>query len=184
MKLFSSATTQAQRAMDQAETYTEWRAAAIAHDEATGSQRWKMMDQSRQYDYIAIRLRIDQLRKLRAQHDYPGLLFTLNEGIHGNMGGMGRPEMYERAKFGTKRLICEYVDEVVESIDLIASSETDNAIPFEEKLDFLRRAHHCFGQSVHCSKQLSAAVSTVRRIQWHSYILVRRIHTLLSKMPK
>lgn len=147
MNLFSSAKTQAQRAMDRAATYAEWRAAAIAHDEATGSQRWKMMDQSRQYDYVAIRLRIDQLRKLRAQHDFPGLLFTLNEGIHGNMGGMGRPEMYERAKFGTKRLICEYVDEVVESIDLIASPETDDAIPFEEKLDFLRRAHHCFGQS-------------------------------------
>ncbi len=147
MKLFSSATTEAQRAMDHAQTYAEWRAAAVAHDEASGNQRWKMMDQSRQYDYIAIRLRIDQLRKLRAQHDYHGLLFTLNEGIHGNMGGMGRPELYQRAKFGTKRLIGEYMDEVVEVIDLLASPETDGAIAFEEKLDFFRRAHHCFGQS-------------------------------------
>jgi len=147
MNVFRSAKAVAQRAMDHAETYAQWRTAALAHDEATGNQRWKMMDQSRQYDYVAIRLRIDRLRKLRAQHDYQGLLFTLNEGIHGNMGGMGRPEMYERAKFGTKRLIGEYMDEVVEVIDLIASPDTDAAIPFEEKLDFLRRAHHCFGQS-------------------------------------
>ena len=35
-------------------------------------------------------MRLDRLRSMRAKHDYQGLLFNLNEGIHGNMGGMGK----------------------------------------------------------------------------------------------
>jgi NTE family protein len=104
------------------------------------------MDASRQFDYVSIRTRLDRLRELRARHDYPGLLFTLNEGIHGNMGGMGRVELFQRARSGTKQLIESYVDEIVESLELIF--ETDHPeITQEEKLDFFRRANHCFGRS-------------------------------------
>ena len=73
-----------------------------------------------QYDYAQIRLRLDTLRSLRARHDYQGLLFTLNEGIHGNMGGMGRHSLYTRAKFGTKTLIEQYLDEVDDSLRFLA----------------------------------------------------------------
>ena len=48
-----------------------------------------LRDQTDLYDYLTIRTRIDKLRSLRANHDDHGLLFALNEGIHGNMGGMG-----------------------------------------------------------------------------------------------
>ena len=70
-------------AMAAAETYEEWREAARAYDERSGLQRWKRKDQSPDFDYVSIRHRLDRLRSLRARHDYPGLLFTLNEGIHG-----------------------------------------------------------------------------------------------------
>ena len=82
-----------ERDMDLASCYEEWRAAAIALDEANGSQRWRRMDQSRHFDYVSIRLRLDTLRSLRARHDYTGLLFALNEGIHGNVGGMGKSQL-------------------------------------------------------------------------------------------
>ena len=94
---------QLERRMDRAEDYTEWREAAREHDEMSGQKRWREIDQSRQYDYVQIRLRLDRLRSLRARHDHHGLLYTLNEGIHGNMGGMGRSSLYRRAKFGTKQ---------------------------------------------------------------------------------
>jgi TAG lipase/steryl ester hydrolase/phospholipase A2/LPA acyltransferase len=146
LQMLLSKTRKLERAMDQANTYEEWREAAITCDEASGMDRWKRADQSRNYDFVSIRIRLDRLRSMRAKHDYHGLLFNLNEGIHGNMGGMGNSALYHRAHFGTKKLIADYVDEIVDALELLGNQEMDD-ISVEEKLDFFRRAHHCFGQS-------------------------------------
>lgn len=135
-----------QKAMDQAASYDEWKEAALAYDAAQGFDRWRAKDTSTQYDNVSIRIRLDSLQSMRARHDHTGLLFTLNEGIHGNMGGMGKSALYERAMFGTKQLIVDYVNEIVAALELLASPAVDE-ISFEEKLDFFRRAHHCFGRS-------------------------------------
>jgi NTE family protein len=135
-----------ERDLERATSYEEWQAAAQAYDAHTGLDRWKIIDQSRRYDYVSIRVRLDRLRALRARHDNRGLLFNLNEGIHGNMGGMGRSSLYEKAKFGTKQLIIDYVDEIVSALEHLASPEIDE-ISKEEKLDFFHRADHCFGRS-------------------------------------
>ncbi len=137
---------QLDKQMKLAESYDEWATAAREHDELTGLKRWREVDQSSQYDYGQIRLRLDRLRSLRARQDYQGLLFTLNEGIHGNMGGMGRSTLYRRAKFGTKRLIEQYVDEVEDALRFIAELPND-VIDIQTKLDFFYRANVCFGRS-------------------------------------
>lgn len=135
-----------ERDLERATSYEEWKAAAQAYDSQTGLDRWKIMDQSRRYDYVAIRVRLDRLRTLRARQDNRGLLFSLNEGIHGNMGGMGSSSLYEKSKFGTKQLVVDYVDEIVSALDHLASPEIDE-ISVDEKLDFFHRADHCFGRS-------------------------------------
>jgi NTE family protein len=135
-----------EKTMHRATSYEEWRAAAIEHDEISGQKRWREVDQTSLYDYGQIRLRLDRLRSLRARHDYHGLLFTLNEGIHGNMGGMGRSSLYRRAKFGTKQLIEQYIDEIDDSLRFLAELD-DDAIDVQEKLDFFYRANVCFGRS-------------------------------------
>lgn len=132
--------------MDQASSYSEWLTLAHMHDEETGADRWRRADQTRMYDYLTIRTRIDKLRSLRANHDDHGLLFALNEGIHGNMGGMGQPILYTKARAGTKKLIEDYVQEISDSLEYLAHLD-DDVIPIEEKLDFFRRASHCFGRS-------------------------------------
>ena len=135
-----------ERTMAKAVSYDQWRTAALEHDELSGKRRWREVDQTSQYDYAQIRLRLDRIRSLRARHDHHGLLFTLNEGIHGNMGGMGRSSLYRQAKFGTKKLIEQYIDEVDESLRYLA--EIDNAlIDPQQKLDFFYRANVCFGRS-------------------------------------
>ena len=135
-----------QKQMDQAVTYEEWSESAHQHDEISGQKRWRRIDKTSQYDYAQIRLRLDKLRYLRARQDYQGLLFTLNEGIHGNLGGMGRHSLYSRAKFGTKTLIEQYVDEVDDSLRFLAELECDE-ITTQQKLDFFYRANICFGRS-------------------------------------
>tara|TARA_R110001599_G_scaffold353870_1_gene601357 strand:- start:149666 stop:151315 length:1650 start_codon:yes stop_codon:yes gene_type:complete len=135
-----------ERTMSKSRSYDEWRDAAVEHDEISGNRRWREVDQTSQYDYGQVRLRLDRIRSLRARHDHHGLLFTLNEGIHGNIGGMGRSTLYRKAKFGTKKLIEQYIDEIDDSLRYLA--ELDNSlIPAQEKLDFFYRANICFGRS-------------------------------------
>lgn len=132
--------------MRRADTYQQWKRAAIAYDKKYRLDRWKKKDYSERYDFVSIRDRLTQLVAHREARDNHGLLFHLNEGIHGNLGGMGRPELYRKAKFGTKQLIVDYVDEIVQSLGHIASTKVRD-IPFEEKLDFFQRASHCYGRS-------------------------------------
>ena len=133
-------------AMDEATSYDEWQQAAIAHDEESGAARWRRIDRSTRYDFVSIRARLDHLRNMRARQDDVGLLFALNEGIHGNMGGMGSAPLYGKAKFGTKTLIEDYVEEIALALEHLADPATDS-ISFEDKLDFFQRASHCFGRS-------------------------------------
>ena len=134
------------RAMERAKTYDEWKQAAIAHDEKSSAAAWKKEDKSSRYGYHRIRQRLERLRELRADDDPHELLFYLNEGIHGNMDGIGKPALYTEAKFGTKELITEYLSELEAGIEQIAQSP-DAIIPFADKLDFFRRASHCYGRS-------------------------------------
>ncbi len=137
---------QQQKLMDSAETYVEWREAALEYDEMSGAAMWKNADQTNLFDHVQVRQRLDRIRSHLARHDHIGLLYTLNEGIHGNMGGMGKSALYSHAKVGTKRLIEEYVDEICEALNLIAELPSSE-ISVEEKLDFFHRASHCYGRS-------------------------------------
>ena len=124
--MFTSETKRLTAAMDAAESYEEWRAAAIAHDQATGVEEWVDSDESKHFDHASIRRRLERLRRLRRKGDHNRLLFALNEGIHGNIDGMGRRALYGKAMFGTKRLIMDFVDEVVKSLEVIASDEASD----------------------------------------------------------
>lgn len=134
------------RSMKKAGSYEEWMEAALAFDKSNGLDRWRQRDQTRQYDYVSIRTRLDRLQSLKARHNIKGLLFNLNEGIHGNMGGMGKAGLYGHALSGTKQLVEDYIEEVVDTLNLLAE-EDSGEISVEEKLDFFRRASHCFGRS-------------------------------------
>jgi NTE family protein len=135
-----------QRSLAEAKNYAGWVRAARALDESNGSDKWKARDRTGLYDYATIRERRDRLRTLRRRCDHQRLVYTLEEGVHGNLGGMGKPILYSKAYFGTKRLITSYVDEVVQAllhVESLPAAELGKAI----KLDFFKRASHCYGRS-------------------------------------
>jgi TAG lipase/steryl ester hydrolase/phospholipase A2/LPA acyltransferase len=132
--------------LSNATTYAEWKTAALAIDERSGAAAWRREERSGRYDYQIIRKRYDELRALKAGGDAHALLFFLNEGIHGNMGGIGRPALYNRAKFGTKDLITNYIAELADAVEEIVRVD-ESEIPLPEKLEFLHRASLCFGRS-------------------------------------
>jgi len=136
-----------ERKMRRADSYAEWKIAALEHDALSGFEVWKHKENSNSYDNVNIRTRLDILKELRRKKDDTGLLFALNEGIHGNQGGMGKTILYKLAKFGTKHLIEEYVDEIVGALEHISTIPESSEISREDKLDFFERASHCFGRS-------------------------------------
>ena len=127
-------------------TYQEWRDWAIRHDQRSGKLKWRSQEETHLYDFVAIRRRLTRLQQLRGNEDARGLLFALHEGLHGNMGGMGKNELYKEARSGTKHLIEEYVNEIVDCLHFI-NSVADEVITEKEKKEFFDRADHCYGSS-------------------------------------
>ena len=132
--------------LDAAENYEHWFEIAAEHDAASGMDLWRAEEETDLYDYAQIRLRLDRLKALRKRKDFQGLLFSLNEGIHGNMGGMGQSVLYRMAKCGTKHLIEEYINEIDASLRVLAELD-DDIIPAQQKIEFFYRANICFGRS-------------------------------------
>jgi len=135
-----------EQGVSQAQSYEEWLALAVAYDEETGADEWRCNDASRLYDHASISKRLKRLRTLRKKGDDHGLLFALNEGIHGNMAGMGRAALYQRAKSGTKVLIEDYINEIRDSLNYLAPRDFPG-IPWAERIEFFQRASHCYGRS-------------------------------------
>lgn len=138
-----------------AATYDQWRAQAQARDDQTGAAGWKADDRTDLFDYRVIRRRRDELVELRAEKDVPRLLYYLNEGLHGNMGGMGSSRLYGHAAFGTKDLVSDYIRELAGALEQLADAD-DAALPLDRKLAFFRQARQAFGN---CALMLSGAGS-------------------------
>lgn len=136
-----------ERDLRRAPDYDTWLKIAQAHDDHSGKSKWRTETKSNLFDYKNIQFRLDEIRNLRLNNDDVGLLFALNEGIHGNQGGMGNPALYEQSLVGTKHLIEEYVDEIVDSLNHIHNLPDSEHITRQDKRDFFERAQLCFGRS-------------------------------------
>ena len=134
------------KALDKAATYRQWVEAAQDYDRKARLTKWKSLDRTSLYDFASARRRLNKIRKLRTQGKDQELLFALNEGIHGNLGGMGKSALYKKAMFGTKDLVRDYNKEVASALQYLADDGV-TTIPLAEKLDFFERASHCFGRT-------------------------------------
>lgn len=134
------------QSMEKAEDYAQWSELAAAWDHEQGLDDWKQDDACESYDYRSIRQRLDILRDLRFRKDWHQLLFVLNEGVHGNLGGIGKPSLYNKARLGTKNLITRYIDELCGALNDLNEVD-DEVIPLAEKQDFFLRASHCNGRT-------------------------------------
>ncbi len=135
-----------EKQMERATTYEEWRSAAASYDDLSGWAIWKQRDKTALYDYETIRERYELICKRREEGDWHGLVFALNEGVHGNMGGMGSAALHSRSLLGTKKLIEDYVNEICEALQDIAEVD-EKIISRAKKIDLFHRASDCFGRS-------------------------------------
>ena len=106
-------------ALAQALDYAAWSEAAQDHDQVTGAADWKEQAESPDYDYRLIQERLVELRELRRHGEVARLVFCLHEGLHGNLGNIANPALYTGCRFGTKRLLTDYLDEIAAALDYL-----------------------------------------------------------------
>jgi predicted acylesterase/phospholipase RssA len=135
-----------QQGLAHSDEYKTWLDLANRYDEASGVGRWRNQEESSLYGYREIRERHDELHRLFKADDKTGLMRTLNEGVHGNIEGIGRPILYTRSKIGTKRLIEQYIEIVDLSLRSIAEA-SESVIPRSTLLEFYDRVSRCYGHS-------------------------------------
>jgi TAG lipase/steryl ester hydrolase/phospholipase A2/LPA acyltransferase len=129
-----------------ASSYSDWLQAAQALDCHDGMDKWRAENQSDLYDHKLIASRTSLLRRLRRKTDYEQLVFRLREEIHGNLGNMANPTLYQHARAGTKNLINTYLDEVTAALNLLCDSDV-KSLPPSRKRRFFNRAARSFGRS-------------------------------------
>ncbi len=142
----SNTLTSLDEAIKNAANYSEYRDACEAHDELSGADEWKAKDVCKQYDYRLIRKRTQRIKLARSRNDALGLMSIMHEGLHGNLGNIANPALKNSAKLGTKNLIQEFIDQVVEGLEFIYHAD-EREVDFYEKLSFFEETAHAFGRS-------------------------------------
>ena len=137
---------QVEKAMFEAADYDQWKTAALELDRQEGRDLWRLKKESERYDFRLLASRVTILRKLRREKDYDRLMFRLREELHGNIGNMANPALYQQARGGTKKLINDYLDEVSASLKLLCQSNVKRLPPLRKRR-FLKRAARSFGRS-------------------------------------
>ena len=135
-----------QQQINSAENYVQYRHACEAYDEAAGSEKWKLNDKSTEYDYKLVQKRLKRIKEARLRQDVQGLMSILHEGIHGNMGNIANPSLYQQTKTGTKVLIEQFLNELFQSLGDIFNAPNEK-ISFYQKLSFFEQTSHAYGQS-------------------------------------
>jgi len=135
-----------EKTLVQAQNYAEWKQAATALDEHDGKDLWRLEPESPDYDFQLLKSRIRLFRRLFKQKDYDQLIFRLREELHGNIGNMANPALYQHSRVGTKKLVNDYLDVVCQSLNLLCDSNV-RSLPPMRKRRFMKRTARSFGRS-------------------------------------
>lgn len=106
--------------MANATTYEEWALAAAELDKKVGTA-WRTSD-SDVYDFRLITARTRDMVKARG--DIAQVAYLLRSGLLRNLGGIIDKRLYDTLYRGTKKVIEDYVHEVLLHIDLIRDNNT------------------------------------------------------------
>ncbi|KAK0357317.1 Lipase 5 [Friedmanniomyces endolithicus] len=102
-----------------AETYDEWRTAALELDETEGGDVWKAEEESEIYNVALVRSRLQSLESARENRDFGRMRFLTRTSLTRDLGGMGNVCLYKHSRVGTKALIEHYIDTVVDTIEMV-----------------------------------------------------------------
>ncbi|KAF1934209.1 triacylglycerol lipase [Didymella exigua CBS 183.55] len=134
-----------------AETYHEWKAAAIDLDILEGNNAWKDEDESPEYDAALVAARLRELDDARLSCDVTKMLFLLRTTLTRDLGDMGGLRLYKHSHIGTKRLIERYIESAQQTMEALldVSAKQGDACPIDPETltQSLLQARQSFGRS-------------------------------------
>ncbi|CAO3631008.1 unnamed protein product [Mucor hiemalis] len=133
-----------QHNLHNAETFEEWQDRARDLDKHLKNDKWIEEPVSRAYDYKLIASRLEHLRKARNEEDVDNMTYLLRSGLLRNFGGICERKLFSHSYVGTKKLIEEYMEEVVTQIEYIESTSDFDA---QAKIKFFSDTRQSFGCS-------------------------------------
>jgi hypothetical protein len=133
--------------LQQSNSYSEWKTAALQLDAFLGLNTWKSEPFSPFYDAhllqkIVLRLKRYRL-KFKSVKDVCKIL--KHSSCKNNVGGVNTERLYSFTYFGSKKLIDEYVEESVQSLDFVAQHSQ-----LREKQSFFKHLSKNYGRSALC----------------------------------
>ncbi|EXJ79338.1 hypothetical protein A1O3_08840 [Capronia epimyces CBS 606.96] len=122
------------RCMNEATSLAEYEKCTIALDKIQGHEAWKEARESIEpgYNPDVIETQIVMLQKAVATSDLSGMQHLLRTGLSRDLGGMNMLRLYKHSWFGTKYLIDDYINMVLETIDTFAEVTVRYNIPSAE----------------------------------------------------
>jgi len=133
------------RSLDAATDFVSWVAAARQLDQLEGREGWKRSEESPFYDRMLIKQHMQTMRTYREQGDMQQLMAILRVIFSTyNVGGINNHQLYNETHFGTKFLIHDFLQVVIESTILIRDAHD---IALDVRRDFFRHARKWYGHT-------------------------------------
>jgi hypothetical protein len=124
-KLFRRFTAKGQRrnfieeSMKNAKTYAEWKNTAEDLDALTGFDKWRLEEDSGLYNVKVLKKRMNDIRAMLNSEDVFIMMFRLRGALSRDQFGMQQQGLFNRARGGTKVIVEEYHQLVINSLNYI-----------------------------------------------------------------
>lgn len=103
---------------------------------------------SNDFDYELIQTRLEQFRVAREIGDLDAISFLLRASMTRGLGDIGNLELYSQSYTGTKKLIEEFNEELILSLEFMYQSlPEDSRIARRNKYEFFRGLRHMLGNT-------------------------------------
>ncbi|OCT54431.1 Lipase 5 [Cladophialophora carrionii] len=118
------------RRMNEAQSLAEYESCTVGLDHLQGHEAWKKEKDSIEpgYNPDVIENQVVRLQAAVIERDTAALHHLLRTGLSRDLGGMNSLRLYKHSWFGTKQLIDDYINTVLEAIDTFSETSSRNDI--------------------------------------------------------
>lgn len=135
----------AKKQLREATDFVSWCQAARELDRLEGRDSWKSADEDPHFDVALVRDHMTHLQSFREKGDWEGLMSLLKLILSTyNVGGINNHQLYSQTHFGTKLIVHDFIQIVLESCMILRDAEE---LPLTQRREFFRRARRWYGRT-------------------------------------
>ena len=113
-----------------------------------GKDAWINNPKSDHYDWQRLQTRIHEITTSRQEeNNRKSMTAVLRLPQTRKIGNISDPKLYKKTRVGTKALISEYTDKVVEQLHWIGDLDDDQDMTLEEKHDYFMTLRQSYGRT-------------------------------------